>query len=252
MGYSRGAQAKRLAQQRAGTTVVQPVVAAAAGVECKYVDAYKDLTTVNSLVNNDDDWAATEINPGNQTDGAIGCLPVPRQGDGLADRDGRKIFVKWIQIKGILKVANSGSSAVGDYGCVRLVVIKDMHTNGVAMDAENALGPGVGADGQATLLADCATYAMTAPQGWGRYKIMKEKIVRIQIPQNYYNAAVNRDGFTVPFKMKVKANCYVNFSAAAGEVESIIDNSFHLCAASDSYQTPVVQISYIARTAFYG
>lgn len=233
------------------TVVVRVPTAPRVSGETKYVDAYKDLSTINALVNNDDDWAATEINPGNQTDGAIGCLPIPRQGDGLADRDGRKIFVKWITIKGIIKVAN-GASAVGDYGSVRLVVIKDMQTNGVSMDAENALGPGVGADGNATLLADCATYAMTAPQGWGRYKILKDKVIRLTIPQDYYNAGVYRDGWTVPFKLKVKPNCYVNFSAAPGAIASVIDNSFHLCAASDSYGTPVVQMSYVARTAFVG
>jgi len=89
------------------------------GDEHKYVDGYKAVTAIHELATTNDTWADCELNPVNAA-GAIGCLPVPKQGDDFADRDGRKILIKKIVIRGIINwpaantvTAGAGTSPVG-------------------------------------------------------------------------------------------------------------------------------------------
>lgn len=221
--------------------------------ETKYVDGYLDDTGLQSVNANDSTWASTELNP-RQATAVYGCLPVPKQGTGYADRDGRRIYVKDIKIRGIITfIGGDGLVAAGSPNAnIRLIVVKDTRTNGVGMSAENAIGPGLGSDGNASLTADAALTALTNPDGWGRYVIMKDKYYRAS-PLSAFNdgtdGAVNT--YSIPFKLTVKCNCYVNFSATTGVVGSIVDNSFHLLAAFEgSNATP--SVTYVARTSFMG
>lgn len=220
--------------------------------EIKYVDGYLDATALHSVVTNDDTWADCELNP-RQVTAVYGCLPVPRQGTNYADRDGRKIFVKKIKIRGIVQFdgADALTGAVTRSFC-RLVVVKDTNTNGVALSAENVLGAGLGSDGNSSLLADTSIMAMTNPDGWSRYQIMKDKIIRPPPTQAFNDGTDGALNFIeVPFKMNITCNCYMNFNASTGAIGSIIDNSFHLIAASNEV-TLNTNVSYIARTSFIG
>lgn len=220
--------------------------------ETKYVDGYLDSTAVHDLGTNDNTWADCELNPRQQT-AVYGCLPVPQQGTNYSDRDGRKIFIKNIKIRGTVWFKGiNNMTAAQDQAYVRLVVVKDTRTNGVALSAEDVLGPGLGSDGNAALTADAAVNAMTNPDGWGRYKIMKDKFIRAP-PQSCFQDGTNGEmqGFYMPFKMTIRCNCYVNFDATTGAVGSIIDNSFHLLAGASAGFNDI-NVSYLARTAFVG
>lgn len=222
-------------------------------VETKYVDGYIDNTNIVSVNTNDSTWAGTEMNPRQQT-AVYGCLPIPRQGTNYCDRDGRKIFVKNIKIRGeILFPASDGLTATFQLPTVRLIVVKDTRTNGVSMSAEDAIGPGLGSDGNSSLSADCALMLMTNPDGWGRFKVLKDKVIRAPVDYTAFHDGVDGAliGVTVPFKMNIKCNCYMNFDASTGAIGSVVDNSFHFLAAqSNTTFTPT--ISYVARTAFVG
>lgn len=225
------------------------------GGEIKYVDGFYNSTSIHSLSDSvDDTWADCEANP-RQTTAIYGCMPVPRQGTNYADRDGRHIFVKNIRINGLIdwQAIDSNAAAVG-IGEVRIVIVKDTRTNGVALSAENVIGPGLGSDGNATTSGDGAAICLpTNPDGWGRYKILYDKTFRAP-PQPAWGDntnAGNTNSMTTKFKIKIKANCTMNFNASTGAIGSIIDNSFHmLAAAQDNTAAPALR--YYARTTFVG
>lgn len=219
--------------------------------ESKYVDGYLDDTALTSLNANDATWAGCEVNP-RQSTAVYGCLPVPKQGDSYSSRDGRKIFIKNIRIKGILTWGLSDTVTAATYqSAARVVVVKDTRTNGVTLNAEDVLGPGEGSDGNASLNADAALMAFSKPNGWGRYKILKDQIFRLP-PLTAFNdgtdGAIN--GYEMPFKFSIPVNDYVNFDDAAGAIASIVDNSYHVLAATNGAAN--VTISYVCRTAFLG
>lgn len=241
-------------------TVVQyvapPVMSTRLGGETKYVDGYLDETAIHQLsVGADDTWADCELNPRQQT-AVYGCLPVPRQGTNYADRDGRKILVKKIHIKGrILWNTAADSTDPLSTGLVRIVLVKDTRTNGVEVSAENVIGPGLGSDGNASLSGDAGAINLPSnPNGWGRYQILFDKTFKCPVKPVVWdatNSGKDETGVNVPFKISIKANCEMNFSASTGAVGSVVDNSFHLlCAAIGNSVQP--KLSYYARTSFVG
>jgi hypothetical protein len=224
--------------------------------ETKYIDGYLDNVAVHELsITADDNWADTELNPRQQT-AVYGCMPIPRQGTNYGDRDGRKIYLKTLRIKGYINWPGlSASAVVNNATAVRIIVVKDTKTNGTACDAENVIGAGLGSDGQATLSGDGgAINFLSNPDGWSRYKILYDKIFRP--PVNSASAAVtqsnqNAIGMQVPIKIKLKINCWQNYSDTTGAVGSVIDNSIHLFAAATTTSFNPT-LCYYARQAFVG
>lgn len=218
-----------------------------------YVDGYYDDTLLHELsAAGDDTWADCETNPRQQT-AIYGCLPVPRVGTGFADRDDRKIFIKNIKIRGQIRWRGvNGLTSSGGQGLVRLIIVKDLRTNGVTLNAEDVIGAGQGSDGQAVLSGDGgAINFFTKPEGWSRYKIMKDVTFRPPPQPVFFDGT---DGaqqlLATPFKFMIKANCYVNFSGNTGAIASIIDNSFHMLAAKADDTAGDASLSYTARTTF--
>lgn len=224
--------------------------------ENKYVDGYYDKTAIHALSSTaDDDWSDTEANP-RQATAVYGCMPVPRQGTNYADRDGRKIIAKALRIKGVINwqtVPNSAGSIT--HGPVRLILVKDTRTNGATLSGENVIGPGLGSDGLATLSGDSGAIGLpTDPDGWGRYEILFDKMFRpppISMGYDSGNSGMDAAGVTVPFKISIKKPCEINFSSSTGAVGSIVDNSYHLLAATTGNITNV-NLSYYARLTFVG
>lgn len=247
-GYPRARVASR-------KTIVLKVPGITTGMkpETKYVDGYVDNTAIADLSGNDATWAGTLVNPRQQT-AVYGCMPVPAQGDNFQDRDGRKIMVKKLQIRGEINfvLANTLTGATTGPNYVRLVLVKDMQTNGATLATPaNIIGMGNGSDGNAALTADAACMAPTNPAGWGRFRVLKDKIIRCPPREAFFDGtdgALNQA--TVPFKITVKPNCIQSFSATTGVVGSVIDNSFHLLAGGAT--TGGNTISYVARVAFTG
>lgn len=223
--------------------------------ETKYVDGYLDYTTITELTANDQTWAGCELNPRQQT-AVYGCLPMPKQGTGYSERDGRKIFIKKIIIRGNISYsAEDSTTAPQAIPYIRLIVVKDTRCPGAELNAEDVINPGTGSDGNASLTSDCQVMCGTNPNGWGRFKILKDKVFRAPILSAWGDNtnAGNINGMTIPFTLTVKPMCYVNFDASTGAVGSIVDNAFHLigaCSSTALTQSP--RISYTARTVFTG
>lgn len=223
--------------------------------ENKYVDGFYNVAALHELSDTaDDTWADCETNP-RQTTAVYGCMPVPRQGTNYADRDGRKIYMKNLHIKGqILWDRVDSTTTPVQVGAVRIVIVKDTKTDGTALSAENVIGPGLGSDGMATTSGDgCALQMPTNPDGWGRYKILYDKTFRPPVQSSWGDNtnAGNVNGFWIPFKISLPINCEVNFSASTGAVGSIVDNSIHMIAAAQSGGTNPT-MTYYARQSFVG
>lgn len=224
--------------------------------ETSYVDGYLDGTNIHALsITADDTWADCELNP-RQATAVYGCLPIPRQGTNYADRKGRRIFIKNIRIAGRIDwSAVTDAPNTTQLSMVRILVVKDTRTNGVPLSAENVLGPGLGSDGLATTSGDgVALQFLTNPDGWGRYKIMSDRTYRAPpqpVAGTGANSVADSSRMSTSFKLNIKANCQVDFSATTGAIGSVVDNSFHVIAAClDSNTEPV--LSYYARTSFTG
>lgn len=224
------------------------------GSEKKYVDGYLAKTNILNVSTTDDDWTATEMNP-RQVTAVYGCLPIPRQGTNYADRDGRRIMMKSIRIWGQIQWTPVAAipALPPVLGPVRLIIVQDKNSCGGQLDGEQVIGVGLGSDGQKVVSSDNALMLPTNPDGWGRYVIKKQII--IVPPFDTSVAEGNSADFAarsmiVPFSMKVKLNTVVNFNASTGAIGSVVDNSFHLLAASSS--PGPVTCTYYARTSFIG
>lgn len=224
--------------------------------EIKYVDAVRPITPIHPLADTaNDTWADTELNPLNNS-GIIGCLPVPAQGDSFAQRDGRKIYMKDIKLKGLIRWNGANNSAViTTQPVVRVVIVKDTKTNGVTLSGEDVIGAGQGSDG-ATINSGSANAInfMTNPSGWSRYKIVYDKSFRCPNGVTSSGDATSQDvnGTQMPWKAKIKCNHDVNFDGTTGVIGAVIDNSYHVLVASQQVSGSNPSMSYVARTSFIG
>jgi hypothetical protein len=224
--------------------------------ETKYVDGYLDSIAIHALSGSiDDTWADTELNPRQQT-AVYGCMPVPRQGDNYGDRDGRRVKYKKLIIKGYIYWNGLDSDTPPtQQGHVRIVIVRDKRTNGVALAGENVIGAGLGSDGQNTLSGDAgAINFCTNPDGWGRYKVLYDKVFRPPTSAAYGDFDANAGNLVAtvtPFKISLKTNFYVNFCETSGTVAAVVDNSIHLLAAQLSGDQ-VANLCYYARQSFIG
>ena len=148
--------------------------------EIKYVDGFYNNATITSLETTDTTWASTEI-PFNQATTSYGALPIPQQGDNMSDRNGRKIVVKNIKIKGIITMSAIENQSTGQKvsPVIRLILVQDNQTNGTQLSGEDVIGQAFGSDGNPSKSADCALMSFSKPTGWGRYKICKDKLIRV-------------------------------------------------------------------------
>lgn len=250
---------KRPAKRIRGYTKIRAMNTKAAQARARglsrlnYVDGYIDLTNVHQLDENaDDTWADCELNP-RQVTAVYGCLPIPRVGTGFADRNDRVIFMKNIKIRGFVRFPQLDTETSShNMHMVRILIVKDTRTNGIEAQAEDVLGPGNGSDGQAVVSGDGgAVNFLTRPSGWGRYKVLRDFILRAPPQPNFHDGTDGaQNGMLVPFKINIKANCYVNFSGTTGAIGSVIDNSFHFFAAQSGDTGGDIAISYTARTSF--
>lgn len=224
--------------------------------EKKYADGFLNKSTIHQLSDTaDDTWADTEKNPSN-TGAAYSCMPVPTQGDSYASRDGRKIYVKGLKIKGTIHWGSCTQQTIANcqQQVVRIIIVQDTRTNGVALAGEDVIGPGLDGTGTAMTSGDGGAIALpTNPNGWGRYKILYDKMfVRRAQTANYDGVGFSKEELLQPFKIKLRMNMVQNFLSNTATVASVVDNSLHmLCAASSSTGSQTA-LSYYARLDFVG
>lgn len=203
--------------------------------ENHYFDADRTSLTVPS---SGASWAGCEVDPL-----TLLSLFAPIQGDDIANRQGRKVFVKSIRITGRVQVPPAAAlAALYQQSLVRMVVYQDKQTNGAQSQAEDLLSSGA---------ASTSIFMSQNLANLGRFKVWKDKILKLDpYPSAGVAASYAQGGTIIPFKFSIKPNCYVNYNSTnGGTIADVIDNSFHFIA--QSYSTDVVMtMVYKVRTVF--
>lgn len=228
------------------------------GDETKYVDGFRNAAALSEKsLTTDGTWADTETDPSDEA-GVIGCLPVPSVGNSYSQRNGRKIKLKTIRIKGSLIwksiLISTGATDITGRGMVRIVIVKDCRTNKAQLSGEDVIGPGLGQTGGTMVSGDGGTLNLPSkPEGWGRFKILKDMYFRCPTTPLTFDSGNNRvveQGYVTPFHITIHPNCVVNMESSGGTVANVIDNSFHMLACTVTGTD--VEMSYYARTVFEG
>lgn len=186
--------------------------------------------------------------------GAMQCMNCPSVGDGQSNRDGRKIVVTSLEIKGFVQIPAQVNGAAGSHPnpvSIWIALVVDTQTNGVQMNSEDCY-----VYNNVVVQADAAQPFKNLLYG-GRFKTLRMWQItvndRINVVEsdNTVDTQAYRRGFHYYKKVKIP----VDFNAGTtSDVANIVDNSIHLlCAASGPVHGATnPSITYSGRIRFIG
>ncbi len=202
------------------------------GIENKFVD-YEVAATI------DNSWAGNEIE-----DGTALSLSAVAQGDGESNRDGRRMEMLSVHLKGFvtLNCVETNASPT-DSEVVRLILVLDKQTNGAQLNAEDVV-----------TVTTFDVNAWRNLQNSQRFRILKDHIINLQITTATQEAVndYSSGGMKFPFEMHVvfKKPITVNHTGTTAVIASVADNSIHLIGVST--HATLVTINYNSRVRFRG
>jgi len=231
----------------AARAVANAVTMGFMGIEKKFLDTAVLAATVGTnaaLTGGEYDPSATS-GPGGGSGGCVGCLSCPAQGDTEQSRDGKRIVIDSLILKGFLSSAESASEAAEGPTKVFMAVVLDTQTNGAQLNSEDVF-KSFGAAG----------YLNSTPLKnllfGSRFRILKSQSYDLT-PMGVAAAgalahnAVRRDfDWYIPFKGGLPVNLNAGTTA---DVANVIDNSIHVVAFATASG---VSIAYNARIRFQG
>lgn len=196
--------------------------AALLGIEKKYVDyEWPRLDMATTVIGSEYDPLTV-----NQLSGVA-------IGDGEFNRDGRKITIKSLHLRGTI----SSTGADNDGQCVRIILVQDTQTNGAQFTAQQVLAvPSTPA---------LAVEAFRNLDYIQRFRILKDKTFVLNV----------ENGSTSPRTIRHLSwninnlNIQVNHNDSGNTVAGVTDNSFHLICIA---QRPSTVFNYVCRTRFVG
>lgn len=208
--------------------------------EMKYFDSELDALAIPSSIT----WAACVADPILTPVVNMNTLFAPTQGAGINQRIGKACKLHKIRIRGRIEVP-SQSPAGGAMlaSAFRILLVQDMQTNAAQADPSVLMTPAV-----ASLdVALCATQNTNA---FGRFRVLKDKVITIQNPGSAALAnAVNEQVRFFKFSIRFKTPIEVRFnSTSGGTIADIVDNSFHLYINHNWADTS--NISYTCRCCY--
>lgn len=200
--------------------------------DCDFADtAITDVTTT---------WPAgtitdptTTINLGAAAVATPLCLFAPTVGSGLNQRIGRSVKVMKIKMRGRISYPAVGSGAyVACQGQnIRIMLVQDCQTNAAQMTAAQLM--------QDSVSTDCAFYGYQNPNNFGRFKVLKDKIISTGDPNWVGEVSGNTTGrngkkYHFKFSVRFRVPIEVHFNATnGGTVADIVDHSFHIICGAD-------------------
>ncbi len=205
------------------------------GIEKKYLDSFVSAGgVVGSAGGAEQDPAAN-----------ASCLNAIAQGDGASDRDGRRVVLKSVVIRGSFYGAlfQDEADVKTGVGC-RLMVVLDTQTNGAQLNSEDVLLDGAGED----------WLSHRNLQYTGRFRTLVDKFYVLPMIVNNDNNAqpttiseiAGRRYFTIYKNLDIP----VTFSGPNADIANITDNSLHVIAVASSGSS--ANLSYQARVRFVG
>lgn len=205
--------------------------------EPKFLDTYKAATAVPS----NNTYASLSINPS-----ATVMISTPQVGDSEQNRDGKKIVITQVEVKGVIhKPAQTNQTATdnGEHAWIALVL--DTQTNGTACSSADVFKSiNSGAD------TEYAQPFRNLLFG-GRFRILKMKKFTFNNPVLSWDGTnMEQSGICRPFKLYKKMRLPVNFNAGTDtSIANVQDNSLHVMAWCSLAQC---NIGYQARIRFIG
>lgn len=224
----------------AARMVANAVTAGFIGLEKKFLDTALAETAL----------AATSALTGGEYDpagaGCTGCLSCPAQGDTEQSRDGKRIVIDSLILKGFVVNGPTASAAVEGVTKVFVAVILDTQTNVAQLNSEDVFKSLGGAD------AFNASPLKNLLFG-KRFRILKSQVFDLTHAGTFAAAAnfggngVRREfDWYIPFKGGLPVNLNAGTTA---NVANVIDNSLHIVAFSTLAGSA---IGYNARIRFQG
>lgn len=193
-----------------------------------FIDNFKTSTAMS------DSWLGGELDP------VANTLCAPIKGSGSSNREGDKILITDICIKGIVKLATkSEQQDVGTSQAYRILLVLDTQTNGSQLNADNVM---TSTNPEVFSFRDL-DYAR-------RFQILisweGELNWKTSFTDNANTGSVG--GGSQRFACNLKCQIPVDFKANNGDVGDIVDNSLHIIGCTESEDT--VYIQYVSRVRF--
>lgn len=204
--------------------------------ERKYFDAeYSNAVTAVTT-----SWAGCEADPT-----TLNTLFAPSLGTDYNNRNGRKVSVLAVKIRGHIVCANQLNQTAAEFpSSVRMLCILDQQTNATQFNAEDVLSSGA---------ASQAANMFQNPAFFGRFKVLRDKRFKFENPGISWDGTnLEQNGLIKNFEwvFKFKKPIVVHYNSTnGGTVADVIDKSFHImCGTYSSLLAP--QLDYKVRTTF--
>jgi len=210
------------------------------GIEKKFLDTARTPNAVGTA-------AALTGGEQNPSTGCTGCLSCPAQGDTEQSRDGKRIVIDSVILKGFVRSDAETGVAPANGPKVFVAVVLDTQTNGAELNSEDVFK---NLSGDASLNANPTKNLLFG----SRFRILKSQVYDLT-PVGITGAVatiategVRRDfDWYIPFKGGLAVNLNAGTTA---NVTNVIDNSIHVIAFGTS--GGVAYIGYNARIRFQG
>jgi len=208
------------------------------GIEKKFYDTKLADTSVG---------AATDCTGGEYDPSATSMISTPTQGDGEQQRDGKRIVIDSLILKGHIYNPGTASEASASLPAkVFLAVVLDTQTNGAQMNSEDCF-------------KNLAAQASSNPEplknllSGNRFRLLKSQVYDLTHSGAMVaaaNFAANGLSRTFDWYIPFKGGLPVNFNAGTtASVANVVDNSIHVIAFSTNSEC---FIGYNARIRFQG
>jgi len=241
-GYAglRARSARRGVVARRARAMLNRRTAGFLGIEKKFYDT----TLANTALT-----APTDATGGEYDPSATSMISTPAQGDGEQNRDGKRIVIKSVQIKGQVSTAPlTAQTVLTNPTDIFVALVQDMQTNGAQMNSEDCF-KNTSAD------AFQASQPVRNLLFSSRFRVLKEWNFTLEPKASVNNASattVSIQGTRQDFECFIPMELPVNFnSGTTASVANVIDNSLHVIAYCSSV-TLVPKIWYNARIRFMG
>jgi len=223
----------------AARAVANAVTMGFMGIEKKFLDTTKSNTAIAANA----DCTGGEYDP---SAGCTGCLSCPAQGDTEQSRDGKRIVIDSLILKGFVQNGESTGEAPEAASKIFVAVVLDTQTNGAQLNSEDVF-KNTGA--YALLNADPMKNLLFG----GRFRILKSQTFDLTfngvtgaVATLAHNATRRDFDWYIPFKGGLPVNLNAGTDA---NVTNVIDNSLHVVAFSTIAGS---SIGYNARIRFQG
>lgn len=209
------------------------------GIETKFYDTSLAATTISASAT----MAGAEVDPS-----ATSMIMTPTQGDGEQSRDGKKIVVKSVIVKGsVLTGPLEGQATPPLATLVHVALVLDTQSNGAQMNSEDCFKNTGAIDTLNSIPQRNLLFSK-------RFRVLKTFTADLTPPfSNDAAGTSSNSGRQRNFEFVLPAlDMPVNFNAGTtASIANVIDNSLHLIAYCTNPGI-TAQITYNARVRFVG